>query len=291
MTIQETLKASKSWAEVCLESYRSIMKTEEMLREAREARKEIERMSKRTNGAIFWKGFSPVDGAPIALIATGFKSKSKNSKTGRMIQTWIMRTDIRPDYAVRDRLDVSICGNCPHRANPSTGVRTCYVTVFRAPLQVFKAFERGNYTDLSQDPGQVATWLEESGMPVRWGSYGDPAMVPVGLLKFWSKFVPNWTGYTHQKHEPFFNSEYLDILMESREGEFDPSGARSFRVISDVSQKHSGEVLCPATPEGGSKTSCASCGLCKGASLQGKSVAILVHGIQKKKFVPLNVLN
>lgn len=246
--------------------------------------------SKQKNGAILWRGFSPVDGAPIALIATGFKAKSKNSKTGHMIQTWIMRTDIRPDYAVLEGLDGSICGNCPHRSNPETGVRTCYVTVFRAPLQVFKAYERGIYEDLSQNPLEVAEWFKRSGVPVRWGSYGDPAMVPLVLLKYWSTCVPNWTGYTHQSSEPWFDKGFLDILMQSREGEFDPSGPRSFRVLSNVDQLAKGEILCPATPEGGSKTSCADCGLCKGGSISAKSVALLVHGIQKKKFVPLKVL-
>ena len=40
-----------------------------------------------TNGRVIWEGFSPIDGAPIVLIATGFTEKSSNRKTGDEIQT------------------------------------------------------------------------------------------------------------------------------------------------------------------------------------------------------------
>lgn len=241
------------------------------------------------NGLILWRGTSPVDGAPICLIATGWAENSGNGKTGTMIQTWILREDISPKEAVNQGLDSSICGNCPHRSNPTTGKRTCYVRYAEAPLKIWQCFKRGGYEDFSRNPVQVLSRFAKKGVPVRWGSYGDPGMVPSYLIRLWSSACPNWTGYTHQTKEAWFDKEHLSHLMVSQDGSFDPAGPRSFRVISDLSQKAQGEILCPATPEGGMKTNCASCGLCKGGSLKAKSIAILAHGSGKKGFVPLVV--
>jgi hypothetical protein len=38
------------------------------------------------------------------------------------------------------------------------------------------------------------------------------------------------------------------------------------------------EILCPASKEAGYKTSCDKCGLCAGASIAAKSIAIVAHG-------------
>ena len=52
------------------------------------------------NGYIVWEGLSPLDQKPIVMIATGFKTKSQNSKTGGdMIQTFIVRQDVPPNVA------------------------------------------------------------------------------------------------------------------------------------------------------------------------------------------------
>lgn len=244
----------------------------------------------RVDGAVLWRGKSPVDGAPLVLVATGFQGRSKNTKTGRMIQTWILREDVAPDEAVKTGEDRSICGNCPHRANPVTGKRTCYVTVFRAPLAVWKAFRKGAYVDLSDSPEDVAQLVSAANLPLRCGSYGDPAMVPAHLWAMWTAAAPNWTGYTHQSGEAWFSAEYLNFLMVSREGEFDPNGPRSFRVIPSVADVAKGEVLCPASEEAGMRTECARCGLCKGGGSKAKSVAIVAHGAGAKGFVPLRVV-
>ena len=47
-------------------------------------------------GVILFEGPSLIDGAPIAVIATGFQRRTANSKTGDMVQTWIIRSDREP---------------------------------------------------------------------------------------------------------------------------------------------------------------------------------------------------
>ena len=61
-------------------------------------------------------------------------------------------------------------------------------------------------------------------------------------------------------------------------------GERTFRVIKSLDQVIKGkEVLCPASEEAGKRATCESCKLCAGASVKGKSVAIVAHGINKRK--------
>jgi hypothetical protein len=61
-------------------------------------------------GFILYEGKSVLDGAPIVYIAT---LSTSNRKTGDMVQTWILRSDINPVEASKQKLDASICGNCP----------------------------------------------------------------------------------------------------------------------------------------------------------------------------------
>lgn len=68
------------------------------------------------SGVILWEGPSLIDGAPIAVIATGIGSrKSANTKTGGMVQVHILRTDVEPHVAQRTGDDQSVCGRCPMR--------------------------------------------------------------------------------------------------------------------------------------------------------------------------------
>ena len=53
---------------------------------------------KRPNGYILWRGPSLLDGSPIVVIAI---KKSGNRKTGRMLQTYILRADQTPVEAIR----------------------------------------------------------------------------------------------------------------------------------------------------------------------------------------------
>ncbi len=61
-------------------------------------------------------------------------------------------------------------------------------------------------------------------------------------------------------------------------------GERTFRVIAGLDDVVKGkEVLCPASDEAGNRAQCASCKLCGGNSVKGKSIAIVAHGASKSK--------
>jgi len=82
--------------------------------------------------AIIYNGPSLLDGKPIVVIAT---YSNRNTKTGHVVQTYILRSDIHPLEASKTGEDYSICGECPMRGeltrDPSRKQakgRKCYVT-------------------------------------------------------------------------------------------------------------------------------------------------------------------
>lgn len=234
------------------------------------------------NGAIIWEGASVIDGAPIIVVATGLKSASVNAKTGDLIQTWILRADIHPVEAANTGADASICGDCPHRGTVVDGKnvgRSCYVTLFQAPRNVWQTAMRGVYPRLSVEETRAMF----AGRNVRLGAYGDPAAVP---FEFWESALADsarGTGYTHQwkwadSRFARFAMASADSLEESEAAR--AMGYRTFRVGTPAESMVKGaEFLCPASKEAGAKTNCAACLACGGTRSPNRaSVFIPAHG-------------
>ena len=239
------------------------------------------------NGAILYEGPSAIDGAPIVVIATGLSGRSRNEKTGNMVQTWVLRSDIAPHDAVKGGQDESVCGSCPHRGQMVDGKnvgRSCYVAVFQAPLSVFKAYQRGVYPRLNAF--EAAAALE--GRMVRLGSYGDPAAAPFAMWKMATSRAKGWTGYTHQwrKADPRFAALCMASADTAEEGEEARAmGWRTFRVRTASGSIAPREFICPASAEAGYKTDCASCKACMGTEAKAKaSPVIIAHGATARAF-------
>src|SRR6185436_15195318 len=98
--------------------------------------------TKRTNGVVLYEGPSRIDKQPIVVIAIGLNDPSTNSKTGGMIQVYILRSDVSPLEALRTGKDVSICGACVLRPKSFDGTkwkgRSCYVRVDTGPTVIWK---------------------------------------------------------------------------------------------------------------------------------------------------------
>jgi hypothetical protein len=233
---------------------------------------------------VIYNGPSLIDGAPIVVLA---QSNSTNRKTGDMVQTYILRADIDPISASRTGLDSSICGDCIHRGKPSdkpTGQaidRTCYVTLAHGPLGKYKAYKRGAYPEAF---GHKAIRAIGLGRMVRIGTYGDPCAAPSWLWESLVSAAQGWTAYTHGAVNPmpYKIMTSADSLAQAQSA-WD-RGERTFRVIKSLDQVIKGkEIVCPASEEMGKRATCETCKLCAGASVKGKSVAIVAHGINKRK--------
>jgi hypothetical protein len=227
------------------------------------------------NGAVLWQGASLIDGAPIVVIAVGLATRSSNRKTGAMLQTYILRSDVAPQAAITSGLDVSICGDCRHRGDGSGKGRTCYVNIGQGPTGVYKAFKRGRYP-LADDLADVGT-----GRNVRLGTYGDPAAVPVHVWRELTSRATGRTGYTHQwRHCPDLKALCMASVDTPAEAILArSSGWRTFRVAmpSDLARMPI-EAVCPASAEAGRKLTCDQCLACSGASGARGSIVIQAHG-------------
>lgn len=240
------------------------------------------------NGFIFYDGPSTINGVPIIGIAT---LRSKNTKTGNMVQTWILNKEEHPLAAINLGTDDSICGSCPLRGiiAKSSSIdrevnryRGCYVNVSTAPSQVWKAFHRDVYPTLTHINCGVL-----QGRHLRIGSYGDPVAIPLFSWKllFSSCTGKMHAGYTHQWRESKYQNWKSYIMASTHslgENELANSlGWRTFRTLSKLEDQSSSEVICPASSEMGEIRQCSTCGACNGnasGSVSRRSIAIVAHG-------------
>ena len=199
---------------------------------------------------------------------------SKNRKTGRMLQTWILNADVDPVTAARTGEESRVCGDCPLRDG------RCYVQRGQATASVWRKQQRGGYPAID--------WSALEPHAIRIGSFGDPAFVPESTWRNVVQHCAGFIGYTHQWRRPeaHYLREYLmasvDSPAEQREAE--KAGWRTFRVRTPDQPLLAGEIVCPASDEAGHRTTCDKCLFCCGRSKRGKSVAIYAHGRRATKF-------
>ena len=226
---------------------------------------------------IIYKGPSLLDGKPIVAIATW---SNRNTKTGAVVQTYILRSDINPLEASKTGEDFSICGDCTMRGEVNDDPkrkqakgRRCYVNLGQGVLIVYKSFLRGVYAMANTKAGRNTLGRDRF---VRVGTYGDPAAVPAFIWEQLLAEADTFTAYSHQ------SGWRPDIAMQSADNKAEAldhwkAGRRTFRVIADLGElDKANEALCPASKEAGRRVQCTACKLCKGSSL-AKSIAIVEH--------------
>ncbi len=231
------------------------------------------------SGYEIWRGLSPADGQPIVALLIPSKG---NEKTGPGYALWILLRDVHPVEGSKNGMDKGICGNCMHRARMVNGIakdRTCYVNVSQAPLSIWRKFQRGGYRRIS--PRKASKLI--AGKYLRLGAYGDPAFVPLDVLRTLVSTARKYTGYTHQWRT--CSRKYREVLMASVENKrlaerAKAKGYRTFRVRLMTETATPREVVCPASAEANYKSDCGTCGLCAGTARPAKDIVIAVHGLQ-----------
>ena len=145
-------------------------------------------------GLVLYKGPSVLNGEPIVVIATELQTARRharhgvNAKTGAMVQVYILAGGRDPVRAHRSGADAAVCGDCIHRQG------SCYVRLDQGALVVWRAYQRGRYRHASLQVARAAL----AGLPVRLGTYGDPAAVPTVVWQTVLTQSAMHTGYTHQ---------------------------------------------------------------------------------------------
>jgi hypothetical protein len=219
----------------------------------------------RPHGLILFEGASLYDGAPIVAIAT---LESDNPKTGDMVQTWILRSDVAPFEAVKTGSDSSVCGRCPLRPAALGG---CYVRTYQAPSSIWRAYQRGLYP--RADAESIACYV--SGRDVRLGAYGDPAAVPVEVWNGLLAHARRHTGYSHGT-----GLESLCMVSTSDLTATRAAWSKGFRTFrAGHGGPVAGEIVCPSP-----RLTCKQCGICNGAGSM-PSVYIDAHGAQARRIM------
>lgn len=242
---------------------------------------------KKPLGFIAYEGPSLIDGKPIVVIVNKLDG-SDNAKTGAIVQSFIIRSDVAPTEALKTGDDASICGECPHRPllAKTNGQAPCYVNVGRSVRSVYEAYRRGRYT--RADAATIARALQ--GKIVRLGTYGDPAAAPVTMWAQITRYAASRRGYTHQWARPDFDASAWATLVMASADSIDEAaranllGMRVFRVSMGIDVQ-AGEAMCPASAEAGKRATCSKCTLCAGTSIQARDIVIADHAVGHKRRV------
>jgi len=237
---------------------------------------------KKALGIVCYKGPSLIDNEPIVAIATGIGRKSKNEKTGDMIQVWIIRSDTDPITAHVEGDDVSVCGDCKHRIMGS-----CYVNLIHGPRQVYLAYKAGSYEDAK--PEHLDYFRDRF---LRIGAYGDPAAVPTFIWETLCGVAKHWTGYTHQWKDRSIDPELRNYCMASCDTEVEVREALAVNWTPFYArQVHApipvGGFVCPASKEAGKRLTCEQCRACRGGEHNGIKgyPVIIVHGAPMRQAI------
>ena len=220
----------------------------------------------------------------LVCIAT---AASDNSKTGNMIQIWIMARNVHPVESRRTGHDATLqCQGCPHASNQG-----CYVSPL-ALMAIYRTYKAGGYKHLHLGSPEWSTFFD--GASVRFGAYGNPSMLPLSLVSDIVDRAYSHTGYMH-------DWSLMPVELAKAYGHFfmascEPSnvqfaqnlGLRTFTVVSEVPTDKALGIECLADAKG---LQCIDCGLCDGTARSATrsrslpSVWIKAHGYQTKKAI------
>lgn len=228
----------------------------------------------------------------LILFSTGKTSNKKIAKPNEtIVQTYsFSRGQLcaalgKPSMTEFFMHDGPVCGDCPFAVNNGAKVSSCYthkymqysgfLSSLRSISRKHKSFDDMPELDhlmMDKIVGMCA------GRYVRFGSYGEPTLIPIDLVVRICKVASSWTGYTHQWAKQKY--EYPKYFMASTHGAVDTIIAETmgWRCFASTHERMETMTHCPASKESGFISNCSKCGLCSGTKGKGKkSVNIILH--------------
>jgi len=180
--------------------------------------------------------------------------------------------------------DSKVCFDCPFAVSNGAKLTACYThklmqySGFLSSLRsIGKEYASFDDIPLLDEAVSLKIIAMSKDRYIRFGTYGEPTLMPISLVQEITKVAKSWTGYTHQWKNRIEFAPYFMASVHSEDDERIASliGFRSFVVSSEPQTKF---IPCPASSEMGFKSNCSKCGLCSGTMGKGsKSVAILEH--------------
>ena len=227
----------------------------------------------------------------VTIITVGTTSNKKIAeKKEKIVQTYHFSREQYENAQGKTTMkeffshDGKVCMDCPFAVSNGAKLSACYthklmqysgfLSSLRSIGKLTQSFE--DIPLLGDDNYQAIVDMCK-GKFVRFGTYGEPSLLPFHLVEEICSVAKNWTGYTHQwKKNPDFAKFYMaSVHSEEEERIASLIGYRSFVVADKQIQSF---VSCPASKEMGFVSNCSKCGLCSGVNGKGKkSVVILEH--------------
>lgn len=246
-------------------------------------------------GIILHRGESTLSRGRFVVVAV--LGNSANEKTGAMIQVYILADEgSKPTETIRDGSDAIVCGDCPMRGilakyrredvpadleGEGGKLRACYVNAGQGPRIVFETYRRGGYVEYNASEHDQFF----AGRMIRWGSYGEPVLIPLPIVSHLSEIASGWTGYTHQWHRPEFQGYRPFFMASVHADQYNAARLLGWRFFhsSNSAEPIPGTIVCPASAEAGKRLTCSECGICNGNdrdqfAAPAVSVRLLVHG-------------
>jgi len=228
-----------------------------------------------------------LEGDNVFVVRKGKTSNKKISDGSALVQTytfskdqWLLATT-SSGFGMKKffALDGSNCLDCPFSMGNGEG--GCYTHKFNQYvgfLSLLRTIKPSDLTPLDDDKQRSINDMCYDSY-VRFGTYGEPSLMPTHLVESMSLVAKSWTGYTHQWNKDWAK-DYGKWFMASVHNQLEANTAsdkayRSFIATTDGSED---AVSCPASAEAGFKSNCAKCGLCSGMLGKGKrDIKILEH--------------
>jgi len=228
-----------------------------------------------------------LDGDNVFVVRKGKTRNKKISDGSALVQTytfsyeqWLLANGSKK-FSMTEffKLDASNCMDCPYSGNQGKG--GCYTHKFNQYmgfLSMLRGVKSAQLTPMNQHKFTIIIDMCANSY-VRFGTYGEPSLLDIQLVKSMALSAKSWTGYTHQWNK-WWASEYSEYFMASTHNGEETNKARLKNYRSFISSTTGNEdaVTCPASAEAGFKSNCASCGLCSGMKGKGnKDIKILEH--------------
>lgn len=216
---------------------------------------------------LYLKAPSQIHGRELLF---AFVTNSANTKTGNMVQVYILHPTEHPILAAQLGTDSEVCGTCPQRHHLGGG---CYVNLGHGPSAVFKGQRPDRFGDIFDVLALV------SGRKVRFGAYGDPAHIPADWVDAICESAQSWTAYTHQWRRPeaqHWRGRAMASLDSAAQA--DTARRKGWAYFVATSAPPFGATECVNQTHG---TQCADCMACDG---RGDNVWIAPHGARAARF-------
>ena len=180
--------------------------------------------------------------------------------------------------------DAKVCFDCPFAVSNGAKLTACYthkLMQYSGFISQLKSIGKqfGEWNNIPQISSDVAEKIVEmsKGKYIRFGTYGEPSLIPLELVKRICDVAKSWTGYTHQWRKKPMYADYFMASVHNAMGE-DLARQSGFRSFIATPQPLNQYVNCPASNESNFASNCSKCGLCSGNKGKGKkSVYIIQH--------------